>query len=289
MLQRHFYTAGLAVYITLGVEDSHCHSPTTRIHHTMNRLSTFILTILSSTALLGAELPEPGVMLRSGTWDGGVGTYTVPDQLAKLKPPKWPNEGWQRLEILNDRIKVSMVPTSSRQRPKFLEQIATQVTAGESGTSAEPASPVETTTATENTLFTRFPSLRLRTGELPLYLFKNGTPNLSPKLDHRYELNLADMRFAFTVQNGLKGRNGGTYGEGAQYTIEYDGKKYEYRLHEFGWDSRVNAIGDFDGDGKPDFLISVGGNNSGHEYLLLSSLARPGKNPASASLHSMGC
>ena len=51
----------------------------------------------------------------------------------------------------------------------------------------------------------------------------------------------------------------------------------------------MSAIADIDGDGKPDFLISVGGNNSGHEYLLLSSLARPGRNPPSAALHSVGC
>jgi hypothetical protein len=255
----------------------------------MSRISAFILTILGSTALMGAELPEPGVMLRPGTWDGGVGSYTVPDQLAILKPPKWPNEGWQRLTILNDRIDVSMVTAPGRQRPKFLEQIAAQVVSGESGNSIQSASSDSAAMTTPNTLYVKLPGHRLRTGAVPLYLFKNGTPNLSPKLDYKYELSLNEKPFAFTVQNGLKGRSGGAYGDGAQYTIEYDGKKYEYSLYEFGWDSRVNAIGDFDEDGKPDFLISVGGNNSGHEYLLLSSLARPGKNPASASLNATGC
>lgn len=143
--------------------------------------------------------------------------------------------------------------------------------------------------ATDNVLYLRFPGLQLRTGQVPLYRFKNGTASLAPMLDHRYELSLGEQPFAFTVRNGFKGRGGASFGYGAQYCVGVGGQQYHCSLPEFGRESRINAIGDFDGDGKPDFLITVGGNNSSHEYLLLSSLARPGKNAPSASLHATGC
>lgn len=49
------------------------------------------------------------------------------------------------------------------------------------------------------------------------------------------------------------------------------------------------AIGDFEGDGRPDFLFQVGGSNSSYEALILSSQARPGRNPPTAYLASWGC
>ena len=48
-------------------------------------------------------------------------------------------------------------------------------------------------------------------------------------------------------------------------------------------------MADLDGDGKPDFIIRIGGNNSGIEAVLLSSQAKPGRNPATASLFAIGC
>ena len=91
------------------------------------------------------------------------------------------------------------------------------------------------------------------------------------------------------MRNGLRGKDGRAYGDGAQYSIEYDGNTYAYSLGEFGWDSTITAIADLDGDGKPDFIISVGGNNSGYEAILLSSTAQPGSNVPTASLRSTGC
>ena len=78
---------------------------------------------------------------------------------------------------------------------------------------------------------------------------------------------------------------GRAYGNGAQYTIEYDDRKYEYSLGMQGWDSRLLAVMDIDGDGKPDFHIVTG---DGVEFMLLSSQAKPGRNVPSASLASAG-
>ena len=184
---------------------------------------------------------------------------------------------------------MSEVAAPARQRPKFLALISAQVSAfGSDSISAVPSSTVANPAA-DNVVYLRFPGTRLRTGEIQPYRFNNGTLQLAPKLDYRYELSLGQQAFAFTVRNGLTSPSGAKHGDGAHYTVEYDGKSFEYSLPEYGWDSKVTAIVDIDGDGKPDFLISVGGNNSAHEYLLLSSLARPGRNPPSAALHASGC
>jgi len=91
------------------------------------------------------------------------------------------------------------------------------------------------------------------------------------------------------VQNGFRAADGRPYGDGVQFSLEIDGERFDYDLGGFGWDVRLNALGDFDGDGKPDFLFGIGGNNSGHEALILSTQAKPGKNPPTAYLSSIGC
>ncbi|WP_431262540.1 hypothetical protein ACQ859_20680 [Roseateles chitinivorans] len=52
---------------------------------------------------------------------------------------------------------------------------------------------------------------------------------------------------------------------------------------------RIDAIGDFDGDGRPDFLFHVGGSNSSNVALVPSSQAWPGKNAPTTYLTSIGC
>ncbi len=94
----------------------------------MNRISISALTCLTSTALMGADPTEPGVMLRSGNWHGGVASYIVPKQFEQLKPQVWPNEGWQRIEIFNGKMKISTVRAPNRQRPKFLADLTQQLT-----------------------------------------------------------------------------------------------------------------------------------------------------------------
>ena len=148
--------------------------------------------------------------------------------------------------------------------------------------------PPESSPAASDDIYLRVPGTALVYGASPAYVFRNGTTVLRPLLDHRYELQLGSTTFAFTVQNGKRTANGTPYG-GALYVIEVEGASYEYLLGEFGWDSTIEAIADIDGDGKPDFIVRVAGSNGDHEVVLLSSQAKPGMNPATASLVSVGC
>ena len=242
-----------------------------------------VLTVRAQTVM------EPAVILREGTWDGGVGTFQIPEAFGEIKPDVWPVDGWYRLTIRPDGIESVPVIEPKRQRPSFLNSIITQIERGEVASEPPQSLTPPNTSEPPNQIYLRAPGARLVPGLAATYRFKNGTATLRPKLDYRYELTMGGFPFAFTVQNGLRSKSGAAYSEGAQYTIEYDGKKYQYSLGEFGWDSTITAIADLDGDGKPDFIISVGGNNSGYEAILLSSMAKPGRNAATASLRSMGC
>jgi hypothetical protein len=238
------------------------------------------LCIAQGALAQSTPLPEPGLMLREGVWNGGVGTYEFPDTLANKAPGSWPADGWVRLVQKEHAYVLDPVITPPTARPAFLQSIAKAAESKEEGSFPE---------ADSKPMYLRVPGSKFRTGLVTPYKFRNGTSRISPQLDYRYELKLGEQAFAFRVQNGLRSKDGKPYGDGAHYFIEYDGNQYEYSLTGFGWDSVISAIADFDGDGKPDFLIYVGGSNSGHEYLLLSSQAKPGRNPPTASLHSMGC
>ena len=253
------------------------------------RLLVVTAWVSVGVAFGGEPLAEPGVMLREGIWDGGVGSFSVPPLLSRAKPAEWPTDGWTRLTLLTDRIDIEPVLLPKQQIPPFLKSISAQL----ENLHATPVSPqsIAPVTAgdTPNQIYLRVQAVGLSKASVMPYRFRNGTSSLRPKLDFRYELMFAGRPFTFMVQNGLRGKNGAAYGGGAQYTIEYDNNKYEYSLGEFGWDSSITAIADLDGDGKPDFIISVGGNNSGFEAILLSSAARPGKNLPTALLRSTGC
>jgi hypothetical protein len=201
----------------------------------------------------------------------------------------WPKDGWYSLTIRATSIESELVVAPRREVPAFLQSIITQIENPQSEAVAQQTTSSSAGQEAPNRIYFRLPGSRLREGSIPTYVFKNGTSNLRPKLDYRYELELGGQPFAFVVRNGLRGKSGASYGGGAQYTVEYDGNAYEYSLGEFGWDSMITAIADLDGDGKPDFVISVAGNNSGYEAILLSSKAKPGKNPATASLYASGC
>jgi hypothetical protein len=258
---------------------------------TPSALALVIVLTLPATSFAYGHLPEPGALLREGTWNGDVGNHEIPKALADIKPNAWPAGGWTRITISVDRIELEPVLAPKNAQPAFMKSIVDQLIHihGDSPSTADTTQSSAPPVEVPSHLYLRVPGVTLKTGTVPSYKFKNGTSYLSPKLDHRYELMLDKQAFAFTVQNGLRGKNGAAYGDGALYTIEYDGKKFEYSLGEFGWDSRIVAISDLDGDGKPDFVITVGGNNSSYEAVLLSSVAKPGKNPATASLKATGC
>lgn len=248
--------------------------------------SPFVRTCVAAAAMLpcvvAAALADESaaVMLRRGVWDGGVGSYEVPAPLAALPSSRWPTEGWQRLQLHNNRID-SVALSGKDATPAFLESIVDQVD--------RPIPSDDVRPELANEIFLRVPGTALSEGPLRTVRFRNGTSSIVPELGFRYELALEGREFAFTVQNGLRAPSGAPYGSGARYVIEYDGEAYEYLVGEFGWSSRIEAIVDLDGDGKPDFIIHVDGNNSGDEVVLLSSRARPGRNRATAQLHSMGC
>lgn len=238
---------------------------------------------------VAAPLKEPGAMLQEGNWGyGDAGPLSMPPAFEGLALSAWPTDGWTRLMIEDKHVDVSAAPAEKDKPPVFMRSILKQLEDSQSEVSVE-ATPFELTADQARAIYLRVPGVALHEGSVPLYLFNNGTAHLSPQLDNRYDLMLGTQPFAFSVQNGLRGKNGAPYGDGAHYRIEYDGQVYEYDLYGSGWRSHIEAITDLDGDGKPDFIIYVDGDNSGAKYVLLSSRAKPGKNPPTASLSSGGC
>ena len=240
---------------------------------------TMLAVALALPAAQAAAPAEPGTMLREGVWGDGVGQFELPATLRAVPPQSWPRDGWYRIVTDKNGLRSERVVAEGGQPPAFLAAIAAQLGAPAPDTMVEYP----------DRIFLRVADVPLREGMLATYRFRNGTSRLTPTLDFRYELEFAGQPFAFTVQNGLRRANGASYGSGALYTIEYDGNRYEYLLGEFGWESHVEAIADLDGDGKPDFIVHVAGNNSGYQAVLLSSKARPGRNVPTASLVNGGC
>jgi hypothetical protein len=227
-------------------------------------------------------------MLREGTWDGDIGGYEVPAAFSPLRAAQWPGDGWYRIHFKERAIEVAAVASPPQRWPAFLQGIVAQRERVEK--ELQPTgNRLPEPSAWVDEIFLRVPGTRLREGAIAPHVFRNGTTKLNPILEHRYELALDGHPFAFSVRNGLRGKDGKPYGDGAHYAIEYGGERYEYALGEYGWDSTVSAIADLDGDGKPDFVIRVGGNNSSYEAVLLSSTARPGPNVPTASLRAGGC
>jgi hypothetical protein len=232
---------------------------------------------------------EPGLLLRGGTWGGGVGSFAVPQALESLPPGRWPADGWLRLDFQAQGVRVSAVTVSADGKPVFLRSIVEQIQAAEQAGPERDDNVADTPVEEELPIYLRVPTARLSEGFAATYRFKNGTTALTPLLDHRYSLSWQGRPFSFTVQNGLRNAAGVPYGEGAVYTIEIDGQHHRYHIDGFGWDSRIQAIADIDGDGKPDFFLGVSGSNSSSDVVLLSSQARPGLNPPTATLTSFGC
>ena len=187
-----------------------------------------------------------------------------------------PLDGWVVLEKHAKETTLTRARIDLQGRPMFLPPVQ----AGDAPAAIEPEWQ-------GNKYYLRIPGTSLHAGTIDEVPLKRRM--LTPVLDHRYLLQQGDLSFALTVRNGLRSRDGKPYGEGAHYTIEIEGERFEYFLGGFGWESHIELAGDFDGDGRPDFVVYVSGNNSSAVYLLLSSRAKPGMNAPVAALTSIGC
>lgn len=258
-------------------------------HRRVRCLAWSVGLIAAVTAVNAADPPlaPPGVMLQQGEWRGSVGSYEVPAPFDKIPAAQWPMDGWvaMRVDAKAATMTLTLLPTNEAKtvfKPILAHrQIAEQqqeIELDDRGGASD-----------DGDLYVRLPGSRLKAGVVPLHRFKNGTTRLVPELGHRFQLKLAELSYAFTLQNGLRTADGRPYGEGTQFTLEIEGQRYEYDLGGYGWDVTIEALGDFDGDGRPDFLFHLNGPNSSHEALVLSSRARPGKNPPTTYLTAFGC
>jgi hypothetical protein len=246
-----------------------------------------VATMLGSSMAFGEPLPAPGALLRQGEWGGSVGTYLVPAPFEGKAANQWPMDGWTVLMLDAQAATLTIRPLATAEARKRLKPITDQVirAAAEAGEGNLEETPQDV----PSDLYVRVPGVRWKAGSVPIHRFKNGTTTFMPELGDRFQMKLNDTPYAFTVQNGLRSADGRPYGEGVQFSLEIGGERFDYDLGGYGWDVRLNALGDFDGDGRPDFLFDIGGSNSGHEALILSTQAKPGKNPPTAYLTGVGC
>ncbi|MGE3348590.1 MAG: FG-GAP repeat protein [Ramlibacter sp.] len=243
------------------------------------------LILTPAHAVRAASLPgAQGLMLRPGEWRQQAGSYLLPTAL-RIAPEHWPTDGWVRVTHKPGHLDVRAVAAPPQGLPDFLLSIALQLEdpQGQDGLAGYPEAEAEAV----DTRYLRVPGTRLLPGRRPTVAFPQGV--LRPRLDHAYALRLGDTPFTLTVHDGLRNRAGVPYGEGAQYVVRHGGQTYTWLLGQSGRDSVVEAVADLDGDGKPDFIVRVGGRNGDDEYLLLSSHARPGANVPTAELGSQGC
>lgn len=257
-------------------------TPTKTLIHTL--VATLALAAAATAGAQSRLIEEPGALLRNGNWGGDVGTYGVPPALQALPPQRWPAEGWVRIDWEPHGLRAAPVLTPPEGQPPFLRSIAAQVQAAAQGEPDHPGTITETVEDDPLPMYLRVPGSKLRQGFVPAYRFRNGTREMRPLPDQRYELLWQGKPFAFSVQDGLRTADGRPYGEGAVITIEIEGDSRQYVLPGFGWDAVVKAIADLDADGKPDFFVGVGDT----EAVLLSTQARAGNNAPTASLTAYG-
>ena len=252
--------------------------------------ASFVFTALCCAAAAAADPPvPPGALLQQGEWRGEIGTYHPPAAWQLLTVQRWPMGGWGVLVVDDAQARLTITPLSVAQARQRLKPITDQLVQVQQSPGGEVGQLNEPPAGTENEMYVRVPGLVWRAGTVPLHRFRNGTPSLSPELGRRIELTMGGKSFAFTAQNGFRTADGRPYGEGVQFTLEVDGQRYDYDLGGYGWDVRITALGDFDGDGRPDFLFAIGGSNASHVALVLSSVAKPGRNPPTAYLTATGC
>jgi hypothetical protein len=257
--------------------------------HQLRCLAWGVTVVAAVTAAHATEptLPPPGVMLQQGEWRGSVGSYEVPAPFEKIPAAQWPMDGWVAMHVDAKAATMTLTPLPTNEAKTLFKPILAHRQI------AEQQQEIELDdnggASGDGDVYIRLPGPRLNAAVVPLHRFKNGTTRLVPELGHRFQLQLGGLSYAFTLQNGLRTADGRPYGEGTQFTLEIEGQRYDYNLGGYGWDVAIEALGDFDGDGRPDFLFHLNGSNSSHEALVLSSRARPGKNPPTTYLTAFGC
>jgi hypothetical protein len=242
---------------------------------------------LAAVSSFAKPLSAPGALLRQGEWGGDVGSFAVPPPFEGMPVRQWPMDGWAVLMLDARRATLTIRPLAEAEARERFKPITELLTRAEA--QVYDGIPHEAPAEVASELYVRVPDVAWKAGTVPVHRFRNGTTTLQPELGYRFQMKLNDRPYAFTLENGFRTPEGRPYGGGGQFSLEIDGERFDYDLGGYDWDVRLTALGDFDGDGKPDFLFDIGDNNSGHEALILSGQARPGKNPPTAYLTMGGC
>lgn len=206
---------------------------------------------------LAAIADRTPYLLVHGTYDGDVGSH---EPTGGKPASALPADGWVLLEKTPSGMRLQAIAAPAGGWGPFLE---TELPAG-----------------IERWYF-RVPDAVIRDGDVTEVPLKRRA--ITPRLDHDYALTLGERAFTLRATNGHKGR------DGAHYQLAADGFQWDYLLPGYGFQHHVLAAGDFDRDGKPDFVVYVAASNSGAHYLLLSGQAKPGRNPPTAALAHGGC
>lgn len=248
-------------------------------------------SLLVMSALLFAAQPawgagalqEPGAMLRAGQWISANGSYAVPQAFSQRAPSSWPRQGWFKLTLGKHAVTMRRVQSPPGDMPAFLAAITRQVEVNLGMREhVEPERQVESGEYVDF-FYLRVPGVKLKNGTVAAYKFRNGTRQLVPERGRRYVLELNQRPFAFTTSHA-QGGTGRAQAQGYKFTAEYDGRRFDYVLGADVTQLLLKAIADIDRDGRPDFILYAASPDSGFDVVLLSSTARPGRNPPTASL-----